>query len=98
MIEPTVVVMRFDLGALVKVGAFDPDQSIGTPRLNQGVEFGTRLPATGTLQWFSPDAKQLPGPVDLVTSERGEIVVDGKRLVLERRGDDWLVLRPVRAE
>ena len=98
MIEPTVVVMRFDLGALVKVGAYDADQAIGTPRLNQGVEFGTRLPATGALEWFSPDAKQLPTPVKLVTPERGQIVVDGKRLALERRGDEWIALRPVRAK
>lgn len=98
MLEPTVVVMRFDLGALVKVGDFDPDQSFGTPRLNQGVEFGTRIPATGTLLWFSPQAEQLPTPVTSTSPERGEIVVQGRRLVLERRGDEWIVGPPRPAE
>jgi len=94
MLEPTVVVMRFDLGALVKVGDFDPEQSFGTPRLNQGVEFGTKIPATGTLLWFSPQADQLPTPVALTSPDHGEIVVQGRRLALDRRGDDWAVAAP----
>ena len=100
MLQPTVVVMRFDLGALVKVGDFDPDQSIGTPWLNQGVEFGTRVPATGTLLWFSPDADQVPTPVAITRGEQGEhgeIVVQGKTLALERHGDAWIVCAPQRA-
>lgn len=97
MIVPMVVVMRFDLGALVKVGAFDPDQAIGTPRLSQGVEFGTRVPATGTLRWFSPDGKQTPVPVALTGADHGEIVVQGLRLALDRQGDVWTVTRPQRA-
>jgi hypothetical protein len=55
--------MRFDLGALVKVGDVSEGQTIGTPHLNQPVDFGTRVPATGTLLWFSPDAGQPPAPV-----------------------------------
>jgi hypothetical protein len=98
MLEPTVVVMRFDLGALVKVGDVDSAQSVGTPRLNQGVEFGTRIPATGTLLWFAPEAGQIPTPVGLASPERGEIVVQGHRLGLERRGDMWIVNAPQRAE
>jgi hypothetical protein len=94
MIQPTVVVMRFDLGALVKVGEVREGQAIGTPRLNQPVDFGTRVPATGTLLWFSPDAGQPPAPVPLSTPDHGEIVVKGTRLVLERRGDEWVVDRP----
>src|SRR5262249_21618609 len=39
MIQPTVVVMRFDLGALVKLGGPDEGQGIGSPRLNQTVAF-----------------------------------------------------------
>ena len=97
MIEPTVVVMRFDLGALVKIGAIpDDDQKIGTPRLNQGVEFGTHLPATGTLLWFSPAADRPPAPVTLADPTHGEIVVQGLRLALERRGDQWTVAAPQR--
>lgn len=97
MIAPMVVVMRFDLGALIKLGAIDADQMIGTPRLNQGVEFGTRLAATGALSWFSPDGDQTPTPVAASGPDRGEIVVRGLRLALERRGDQWTVSRPQRA-
>lgn len=93
MIEPTVVVMRFDLGALVGAPHPGTDQTIGTARLNAGVEFGTRIPATGTLLWFSPDGGQVPTPVVLSSPDAGEIVADGKRLVLTRRGDVWEVAR-----
>jgi hypothetical protein len=98
MIEPTVVVMQFDLGAMVKIGGAETDQTVGSPRLNQGVEFGIRLPATGSLSWFSPDANQLPTPVPLTTPEHGEIVVAGLRLDLDRHGDEWIVSRPVPAK
>ena len=98
MLQPTVVVMRFDLGALVKVGDYDPDQSVATPWLNAGVEFGTHVPATGTLQWFSPDADQMPTPVAMADADHGEIVVQGKTLGLERHGDAWLVRAPQRTE
>lgn len=91
MLEPTVVVMRFDLGAMVGAPDAGTDQTIGTARLPQGVAFGTRIPATGTLLWFSPDAKQAPTPVALTSPDAGEIAVDGKRLVLTRRGDLWEV-------
>ena len=98
MLEPTVIVMRFDLGALIKVGDFNADQALGTPWLNQPVEYGTRIPATGSLLWFSPDAGQVPTPVPLVTPERGEIVAKGRKLMLERRGDEWIVARPMSAK
>ena len=94
MVQPTVVIMRFDLGALVKVGDVREGQAIGTPHLNQAVEFGTQVPATGTLLWFSPDAGRPPAPIPLSTPNHGEIVVKGTRLVLERRGGDWVVERP----
>lgn len=93
MIEPTVVVMRFDLGAMV--GAPNPgtEQTIGTARLGQGVEFGTRIPATGTLLWFSPDAERAPTPVTLSAPDAGTITVGDTRLTLTRRGDAWHVAR-----
>ena len=97
MIEPTVIVMRFDLGALVKLGAAPDPQVIGTPRLNQPVEFGTTFPSTGTLLWFAPAADRTPAPVTLVTPDRGEIVVKGIRLALERRDDAWTVAKPAPA-
>jgi hypothetical protein len=94
MIQPTVVVMRFDLGALVKLVQAREGQAVGTPRLNQSVEFGTHVPATGSLLWFSPAAGQVPTPVTLSTPEHGEIVVKGTRLTLDRQGPEWIVDRP----
>lgn len=94
MIEPTVVVMRFDLGALVGAPHPGTEQTIGTPRLDAGVEFGTRIPAIGTLLWFSPDTEQVPTQVPLSSREAGAIEVDGTRLVFTRRGDVWEVGRP----
>ena len=96
MIEPTVIVMRFDLGALVGLPAPHDAPTIGTPWLNQGVEFGVRVPASGTLLWFSPDAKQRPTPVGMRGDDHGEIVAQGKRLVLDRRGGTWQVTVPSR--
>ena len=96
MLDPMVVVMRFDLGALVKAVDWDDDQTIGTPYLNQAVEFGTHVPATGTLQWFSPTADRAPTRVVMSSPERGEIVVQGRRLVLDRRGGEWIVGAPAR--
>jgi hypothetical protein len=93
MLEPTVVVMRFDLGAMVGAPGPDAAQTIGTARLTQAVEYGTRLPATGTLLWFSPDADQAPTPVTLSSPDAGTITVGGTRLALTRRGDVWDVAR-----
>lgn len=96
MLQPTVIVMRFDLGALVKAVDFDPDQAIGTPYLNQAVEFGTHVPATGTLLWFAPAADRAPTPVAMATPDHGEIVVQDLKLGLDRHGDDWVVAAPER--
>jgi hypothetical protein len=98
MLQPMVVVMRFDLGALVKVGDYDSDQSVGTPWMNQAIEFGTKVPATGTLLWFSPDADQVPTPVAMTDAEHGAIAVQEKTLALERHGNEWLVRAPQRTE
>ncbi len=38
-------------------------QIVGSARVNGWVRYGTRVPATGTLLWFSPEAKQAPTPV-----------------------------------
>ncbi len=91
MIEPTVVVMSFDLGALVHLGDPREGQAVGTPYLDSWVAYGTRIPATGTLLWFSPTAGVAPTVVPGQASGRGEIEVKGAHLVLQRQGDDWLV-------
>jgi hypothetical protein len=97
MLSPTVVVMRWDPGALVGLGGAADDQTIGSPRFAGGVAFGTRFPATGTtLRWFSPDAGQPPAPVTMETPDRGVVRVDGVTVVLERRSDAWVVLPPTR--
>jgi len=93
MIEPTVVVMRFDLGALVKLGSPVNEQVIGTPWLNQSVEYGTHIPATGTLLWFSPELDQAPTPVASSAPDRANIVVRDATLTLVRTGDEWVVSR-----
>lgn len=93
MIEPTVVIMRYDLGALAGLPGPATDQIIGTPRLRQWVEYGTRIPDSGSLQWFAPGSGHVPAPVTLSTPDHGEIVVDGIRLDLRRRDDYWDVTR-----
>lgn len=94
MLEPTVVVMRYDLGALVGLPGPKMEQYVGTPRLSQPVEYGTHFPASGTLLWFSPEAAQAPTAVPLSAPDRGEIVVKGTRLVFTRQGDAWAVTQP----
>ena len=91
MIEPTVIVMNFDLGALIHEGETREGQVIGTPYIDGFLAYGTRVPATGTLLWFSPTAKIAPTPVANQGSGRGEIAVSGIRLTLERRDNTWVV-------
>jgi hypothetical protein len=94
MIEPTVGVMNFDLTALVR-GDESPQGQVagGSPRVNGWIHYGTRVPATGTLLWFSPAVRQAPMPVTGQAAGNGEIVVNGIRLALVRQGDAWVVTR-----
>ena len=94
MLEPTVVVMNFDLVALTRGNEEAKGQVLGSPMLNGWMRYGTRVPATGTLLWFSPEGKQAPVAVAGQASGRGEIVVKGTKLVLEKQGDTWVVTRP----
>jgi len=93
MIEPTVVVMNFDLGALIHEGEPQQGQIVGSAYIDGNVSYGTRVPATGTLLWFSPNAKQAPTPVANPSSGHGEISVGEIRLTLDRTGDVWVVTR-----
>jgi len=90
MIEPTIVVMNFDLGALIHEGEPTQGQIVGSAYIDGNVSYGTRVPATGTLLWFSPDAKQAPTPLANQSSGHGEIAVGKTRLVLDRVGDSWV--------
>lgn len=92
MIEPTVVVMNFDLGELVRGDQVPKGQIIGNARIDGFVSYGTQVPATGSLLWFSPDS-QAPTPVAGQTTGRGEIRIKAATLTLERRGDEWTVTR-----
>lgn len=91
MIEPTIVVMNFDLGALIHQGEPQHGQVVGTPYTDGTVSYGTRIPATGTLLWFAPNAKIAPTPVAGQASGRGEINVGRIRVSLERQKDEWVV-------
>jgi len=91
MIEPTVVVMNFDLGALIHEGEIRKGQVVGTPYIDGYLTYGTRVPATGTLLWFSPTARIAPTPVAGQASGHGEIDVSGTRLTLERQANEWVV-------
>jgi len=94
MIEPTVMVMNFDLTALVR-GNESPQGQVagGSPRVNGWIHYGTRVSATGTLLWFSPAVRQAPMPVAGQATDNGEIVVNRIRLALVRQGDAWVVTR-----
>jgi len=93
MIEPTVVVMNFDLVALVRGGEPPPPQSTGSPQIDGWIRYGTHVPATGTLLWFSPALRERPQGVARIDDTHGEIVVNGIRLALARDGDTWTVTR-----
>jgi hypothetical protein len=93
MIEPTVIVMNFDLGALIHEGETRQGQVVGTPYIDGYLTYGTHVPATGTLLWFSPDAKVAPMPVPNQASGQGKIDVAGIALTLERHGDAWQLAR-----
>jgi hypothetical protein len=91
MIEPTVIVVNFDLGALIHEGETRKGQVVGTPYIDGYLTYGTRVPATATLLWFSSDAKIAPTPVPNQGAGRGEIDVKGIWLTLERQRDQWIV-------
>jgi hypothetical protein len=93
MIKPTVIVMNFDLGALVRDGETREGQVIGTPYTDGYLNYGTRVPATGSLLWFSPDAKVAPTPVAGQASGHAEIAVSGHRIALDRKDFEWVATR-----
>jgi len=93
MIEPTVVVMNFDLGAMIHEGEPQTGQIVGAAYIDGVVGYGTRVPATGSLLWFSPEAKAAPAPVANQSSGKGEIRVGGVTLSLERGANYWTVTR-----
>lgn len=66
-------------------------QIVGAAYIDGVVIYGTRVPATGSLLWFSPEAKAPPAPVANQRAGRGEIQVGGVTLSLERGADLWTV-------
>lgn len=59
----SVTVMNYDLGALIHEGEVREGQVVGTPYIDGFLSYGTDVPATGTLLWFSPQAKAAPAPI-----------------------------------
>jgi hypothetical protein len=94
MIEPTVIIMNFDLVALTRANDNAKGQVLGTPMFKGWIHYGTHVPATGTLLWFSHDVRQAPVPVSGQASGSSEIMVQGIKLLLKRSGDEWIVTRP----
>jgi hypothetical protein len=90
MIEPTIIVMNFDLGALVHEGEVREGPVVGTPYIDGYLTYGTHVPATGSLLWFSPDAKVAPTAVPGQASGHAEIAVSGHGIALERKGAEWI--------
>ena len=104
-IEPTVAILRFDLGATIEdpiefsFGAYPPSQRSNTPDQHAGggiitnvVMFGTHVVNRGSLSWFSPDAQVPPTPLDL-SSGRTRISVKGIAFDVERKGEEIEVRR-----
>ena len=92
MLEPTVVVMNFDLGAIIHAGEAQQGQVVGTPYIDGYLSYGTKVPATGTLLWFSPEDRAGPKIVSGQKTGFGDIrLTNGIKLALELRGDDWLI-------
>ncbi len=106
-LQPTVAILRFDLSAAIpdpvpefSFGAFPPShrehpwlQGTASAGLANGVMFGTRILDRGALLWFSPEAQVPPTPLDL-SRGAAEFQVQGRRFRLQRRGEEWEVLRP----
>jgi hypothetical protein len=65
---------------------------VGTPYIDGYVSYGTKVPATGKLLWFSPEGRVGPKIVSGQEAGFGEIrLTNGIKLALELRGDDWLI-------
>lgn len=72
MIQPTVVVMSYDLGALA--GAVPPPaHGLRNPHIDAWIHYGSEISASGSLSWFSQDVGQEPTPVRMQSEDRGEI-------------------------
>jgi hypothetical protein len=101
-IQPTVVILRFDLAAAIEdpipfsAGTFPPsqrgnyyEQGLTWAGLKNKVMFGTKVLNQGTLLWFSPDAKVAPTLLDTASGRDLEIALPGIRLRLVKMGQEW---------
>jgi hypothetical protein len=84
---------RGDLGALIRNGEVPEGPVVGTPYIDGYLTYGTHVPATGSLLWFSPDTKVAPTAVAGQASGHAEIAVSGHRLALDRQGLEWIATR-----
>ena len=92
-LQPTIVVMRFDLGGVAGLLP-KPERWVQNALLENPLRLGTTLEGAGSLRWFSPELGQEPTPVRRVSDS--EAVIDaGERTIPLRTTDrGWLVLAP----
>ena len=68
-----------------------PKVGLMTGRIKGWIRYGTRIPAIGSLKWFSPDLDRLPTAVKLRDSDRAEIDTGSSLIQLQRREGHWIV-------
>lgn len=59
--------------------------------LPYGFRYGTTLPYSPDLQWFSPDLEIGPKPVEMISDDKGRIEVPWGYLMLTRDDNKWVV-------
>lgn len=59
--------------------------------LTRGFDYGTHVPYDSAPQWFSPDLKIGPRPVEISADGLGRISVPWGELVLTREANEWVV-------
>ena len=99
-IQPTVVVLRFDLSGAIEDptefswGAFPKsqeahftDQGLGWPKTPNRVMFGTHVVSRGSMWWFCPEENIPPTPLDM-SSGTAQIALKDFKLAVLRKGDE----------
>jgi hypothetical protein len=59
--------------------------------LKNGFAYGTHIPYSDNLKWFSPDMDILPQPVKIGSDRKGRIRVPWGHLVLTNQDNGWIV-------
>ena len=75
-----------------------PDRTAAIASLGRGYLYGTFVPTSGRLMWFSPDMKIEPAWIKLTDDSRAQIVLPQANLALSRTSNGWQVLSEVPIE